>query len=403
MVISLRIKRNLKRAAAGLMAVCMLCLAMMSVSSEGFSDISEHWAKNYIIQMIENGYINGYEDNTFRPDNAVTKAEGGKIMSEMFEIPASSDSGKMFSNLNPGIWYTKYAYTSKSLFDADMSDTFFGDRPITRLAAARAILLVYGFDFSSDSGSSKQYADYNADASEDEFTSKNAVISTVTDLKIMNGKDGSFCPEAALTRAEFCTLLIRTSDKYGKPSSMFLLGIKTAIGLGNSAGGGWGAADSSDPIAVRDTKPTQTPRAVPTPRPTQPPMTDDDIIEYRREVLRLVNVEREKEGLNALVGDDKLDAAAQGHSEDMAANNFFAHDNLKGEKFSDRIKKAGASYRCAGENIAAGHRDPADVVDAWMHSEGHRANILTPQFNKLGVGIAKDSKGCIYWTQDFTD
>lgn len=399
----MKIKCKLRKAAAGLMAAGILCSAVMSVSAEEFSDISAHWAKDYIIEMSGNGYINGYEDNTFRPDGTVTKAEGGKIMSEMFGIPTSRDGGKLFSNLNSGIWYAKYAYASKSLFDADMSNTFFGNSPITRLAAARSILLIYGIDFSSDSGSSKQYADYSADASGDEFASKNAIISTVTDLKIMDGKDGSFCPEETLTRAEWCTLLVRTTDKYGKPSSIFLMGIKTAIGLGNLAGGEWGDTENVTPTAVPDTTPTQPPTAAPAPQATEPPKTDDYIGEYRREVLRLVNVEREKEGLNALVGDDKLDAAAQGHSEDMAENNFFAHDNLKGEKFSDRIKKAGASYRCAGENIAAGQRNPADVVDAWMHSEGHRANILTPNFNKLGVGVAKDSSGCIYWTQDFTD
>lgn len=399
----MKIKYKLRKATAGLMAAGMICSAVMSVSAEVFSDISTHWARNYIVQMTGNGYINGYNDNTFRPDNTVTKAEGGKIMSEMFGIPASNDGGTLFSNLNSGIWYAKYAYASKSLFDVDMSNTFFGDRPITRLAAARSILLVYGFDFSSDSGSSKQYADYCADASGDEFASKNAIISTVTDLEIMNGKDGSFCPEETLTRAEWCALLVRTSDKYGKPSSMFLLGIKTSIGLGNIVGGGWGDTQNVTPTAAPDTRPTQTPAATPAPKATEQPETDDYISEYRREVLRLVNVEREKEGLNALVGDAKLDAAAQGHSEDMAANDFFDHDNLKGEKFSDRIKKAGASYRCAGENIAAGQRNPEAVVDAWMHSEGHRANILTPEFNKLGVGVAKNANGYIYWTQDFTD
>ena len=65
------------------------------------------------------------------------------------------------------------------------------------------------------------------------------------------------------------------------------------------------------------------------------------------------------------------------------------------------MQQFGISYRSAGENIAMGQRTPQEVMNSWMNSSGHRANILNPSFTTLGVGIAKDANGTIYWTQMF--
>lgn len=118
-----------------------------------------------------------------------------------------------------------------------------------------------------------------------------------------------------------------------------------------------------------------------------------------QEVVRLTNVERAKAGCRPLKANAKLRAAAYGHSADMSAKNYFDHDSKDGRTFVDRIKAAGYSFSAAAENIAKGYGSAAAVVDGWMNSSGHRANILNCTYTEIGVGYAK--AGGPYWTQDF--
>lgn len=121
------------------------------------------------------------------------------------------------------------------------------------------------------------------------------------------------------------------------------------------------------------------------------------------EVLRLVNVERDKAGCKPLKEDSTLVAVARAHSRDMAENNYFSHTGKDGRSPFDRMKDAGYSYRMAAENIAAGQGTAKAVMDAWMNSSGHRANILNCGLTEIGVGRWKDSSSSygIYWTQNF--
>ena len=119
------------------------------------------------------------------------------------------------------------------------------------------------------------------------------------------------------------------------------------------------------------------------------------------EVLDLVNRERKIAGLNPLDNDDRLTRAARGHSEDMAQQNYFSHTSLDGRSPGDRIKAEGYSGFTYGENIAAGYSTPVAVMNAWMNSPGHRANILNPSFCDIGVGHATGGSFRDYWTQNF--
>ncbi|SPL91272.1 Transporter [[Actinomadura] parvosata subsp. kistnae] len=120
------------------------------------------------------------------------------------------------------------------------------------------------------------------------------------------------------------------------------------------------------------------------------------------EVVRLVNEERAKGGCSALAHDPQLRTAAFGHSADMAAKGYFSHTSQDGRSFMDRIRAAGFTGGSGwAENIAKGQRTPAQVMQSWMNSSGHRANIMNCKYNLIGVGVAKDSSGTLYWTQDF--
>ncbi len=115
------------------------------------------------------------------------------------------------------------------------------------------------------------------------------------------------------------------------------------------------------------------------------------------QVISLVNDERAQAGCKALAEESHLTTAAQDYSDDMSARNFFAHTNPEGVTFDQRIKVAGYS-KPGAENIAKGQTSAAQVMDAWMNSEGHRANILNCSLTKIGVGFTKAGN---YWVQDF--
>ncbi|MDI2130033.1 CAP domain-containing protein [Yinghuangia seranimata] len=144
--------------------------------------------------------------------------------------------------------------------------------------------------------------------------------------------------------------------------------------------------------------PLATPPTPPTPAAPPAPSSLDPL---RAEVITLTNAARAAHGLPPLAAEPRLTASAQAHSADMAARDYFEHDSLDGRKPADRIRAAGYAYSRCAENIAAGQPTPADVVDGWMNSPGHRANILTPELTQIGIGIAYGGSYRIYWTQNF--
>ncbi|MEU1406698.1 sigma-70 family RNA polymerase sigma factor [Streptomyces sp. NPDC005728] len=118
------------------------------------------------------------------------------------------------------------------------------------------------------------------------------------------------------------------------------------------------------------------------------------------QVVALVNKERAAAGCGPLTENAQLERAAQGHSDDMAARNFFEHTNPDGADPGQRITAAGYRWSTYGENIAKGQQTPESVMDSWMNSPGHRANILNCSFKEIGVGVHRGSGGP-WWTQDF--
>lgn len=134
--------------------------------------------------------------------------------------------------------------------------------------------------------------------------------------------------------------------------------------------------------------------------PDTPLPEQNNSADYAKEILDLVNQERQKAGLNALELDAALCNAAQTRSQEQTV--VFSHTRPNGQSCFSVLDENGISYRGAGENIAMGQRSAEEVMNGWMNSEGHRANILNSSFTKLGVGCYQDSAGKLYWTQLFT-
>lgn len=122
-------------------------------------------------------------------------------------------------------------------------------------------------------------------------------------------------------------------------------------------------------------------------------------MEYQ--VVKLVNVQRSQNGLPLLTHNWQLSRVARYKSQDFIAKNYFDHTSpTYGSPFT-MMQNFGLSFSAAGENIAFGQRTPEEVMNAWMNSPGHRANILSRVYSDIGVGLAKDSAGRCYWTQMF--
>lgn len=119
-------------------------------------------------------------------------------------------------------------------------------------------------------------------------------------------------------------------------------------------------------------------------------------------VLQLVNAEREKAGLKPLKMSEELRSIANLKARDMGEKGYFDHNSPTYGSPFEMLQRFGVHYRAAGENIAAGQKTPEEVMQSWMNSSGHRANILNANFDSIGIGVYSGGKYGIYWTQLFT-
>ncbi|RBY93354.1 CAP domain-containing protein [Blastococcus sp. TF02A-30] len=158
------------------------------------------------------------------------------------------------------------------------------------------------------------------------------------------------------------------------------------------------AATVEEPAPAPAPAPAPDPEPAPAPAPAPVAAAVPAGGARESQVLAMVNQERAAVGCGAVSADAGLARVAAAHSADMRDRGFFAHTNLSGLDPFDRARAAGLSARA--ENIAQGQPDAAAVMDAWMNSSGHRANILDCSLTRLGVGIA-DGGGGPWWTQLF--
>ena len=181
---------------------------------------------------------------------------------------------------------------------------------------------------------------------------------------------------------------VRLQAKTGKKKIVYKITIKEAL-----------------PETEKTPTPTSTPAATPaaTPEPTLAPQVTitEQVANYEKEVLRLVNVERSKENLQALNLHSKLSQATAIRANELVES--FSHTRPSGERCFTVFKEVGiASYYACGENIAAGQKTPEQVVSGWMSSPGHRANILSAKYRYMGIGYVETTTGMKrYWAQMF--
>ncbi|WP_372011175.1 CAP domain-containing protein [Paenibacillus chitinolyticus] len=155
------------------------------------------------------------------------------------------------------------------------------------------------------------------------------------------------------------------------------------------------APETQAPVSTpKPTTKPSAPVATPAPKPTEKPASSQS--EFADQVVTLVNQERSKAGLKPLASDSALAAMALDKAKDMYTNNYFDHNSPTYGSPFDMMKSYGISYTYAGENIAKGQRTPQEVMNSWMNSQGHRENILSPNFTKIGVAYYNGE-----WVQEF--
>lgn len=165
--------------------------------------------------------------------------------------------------------------------------------------------------------------------------------------------------------------------------------------------------DASSPSAkppVIQPVPQPTVTAPPAPNPATNPNPGNSVgvSAEEQQALSLLNADRAANGLPPLRINAALTGLAQAYSQDMINRSFFSHTNPQGQSPFDRMRLAGIQYGYAGENLAINVSVP-EAEQAFMNSPGHRANILSPHYTQVGVGVRHSSNGSVYVVQEFTD
>ncbi|MBU5435328.1 CAP domain-containing protein [Pseudoflavonifractor sp. MSJ-37] len=343
-----------------------LCLGLMlptAAAGQTFRDVpSTHWASQPIGTMAAKGIVTGIGDGRFAPGDPVSTAQFCVMVGKLFYADELSrwDGGSY-------TWWDKYAdvlmdagaldqttalaYYEKGIWDEDIMNA-----PMSRYDMAQImydVLKSKGLDL-PDSAKIQTAASKLADFSAVPEQYRDAVLSMYAMGCLSGTGKGTFDGTGSMDRASACAVLCRLTDTVGGSSSA--------------------------------------------PAPTTPAAPDEA---FTAEVLRLVNEARAAEGLSALTTRDDLTAVAQLRAEELTEH--YSHTRPDGTSCFTALDEAGISCRTFGENIAAGYTTPAAVVDGWMNSPGHYANIMNASFRYLGVGYAYDAD-CTYghyWSQVF--
>lgn len=317
-------------------------LLMLSLISMPASAASKETISAEMQVMIDMGVISGYPDGTYKPYGKVTRGEFATFISRALNLPSGEHKFtdvNVHSKLAPGI----NAAAKANIVQGVSNTTFSPNSLITREQMALMINNALNYLGVQPKSTSVAVLDINKVKSSE---TKKAIYSMVGHniIKGYEAKGGIlFKPTENATRehaAAFINRLLKTSGK-------------------------------TPPAAVSN---------------------------YEKQVADLVNKERAKVGLKPLILDTNLSKVARLKSQDMNDKNYFDHYSPTYGSLDNMLKKFGISYRYAGENIAQGQQTPEQVMKSWMNSEGHRKNILSPNYTHIGVGHYGTSN---YWTQQF--
>ena len=320
--------------------VLAACIAPLKADAATFTDVpadDSHYAA--IENLASKDILSGYSDGTFRPANYVTRAQAAKIIAQSLNLTSNNQNHQPFTDVPKDSEYFDaiQALNERNIISGYASDNTF--RPNGWLTRAQmAKILTRAFSLEQAQTITYPFRDIPADSS---FKYD---IQTIFTAGITNGTSATtFSPNKPVTRGQMASFVVRARD-----------GVRAPERTVNSS--------------------------------------------YAEQVVALTNQARVENGLEPLAISTSLMDSAQFKTEDMVATGVFSHESPTYGGLQNILARFNISYRAAGENIAVGQRSPEEVVNAWMNSPGHRANILNDNYTHIGVGYSSDGN---YWTQHF--
>lgn len=330
-----------------------------------FSDVSRsHWAYEAIDQISDRGLINGYPDGTYRLNASVTRAQAAKIVALAIGAKPSTHFQPQFQDVGPAHGSYEYirALTERGIFND--GDKFRPNDPLTRAQMAK--ILTLGYEIIVDDNDFIRFRDVTKQSQYYGY------ITTIAELGITTTPPGgTFQPNDQLSRAHMAAFIQRAmefDDKRKKGEIHY---------------------DAAQKLYIETNKPA--------PKPPESKPADNAM-----KTAELVNEQRTKQGVKALTQDPALSKIAQAKAEDMAKHSYFSHTSPTYGSVENMLDRYNYKWTAYGENIAMGYSTPADVVNGWMNSTGHRANILDSKFTHIGSGYATNAQGTTYWVHQFS-
>jgi len=355
-----------------------------------FSDVpQDHWANPYVEAMTQKGVVTGVGNGRFNPDGNLSTAEFAVMLTQAFCPEAVADpeeGGAWWEPYLDAAWSAGYLIDTTAgfsyidgIWDVTYTDGTWNEdvvtEPMTRYDMAQAMyntVVAEGMALPTDEQREVAQAAIGDFASiPEDYESAVVAMYALGYLSGVNA-NGDFGGEGAMTRAQSCVVM----------SKLLGTDVETAPETPDEGATGSAPIEEETPAEDAGSEPA------------------DTVAAYEQEVFDLVNQIRAENGLEPFVYNVTLAETARAHSQDMIDRNFFSHTNPDGEDPFDRMRDNGLSFSMAAENIAAGQRTPEEVVNSWMNSEGHRANILGG-CEELGVGLALGGSYGYYWTQCF--
>lgn len=342
--------------------LCSIALQLVIVSQTLanskviFKDVlPTNGAYDDIMYVVENQYMTGISATTFRPNMEVTRAEAVLAIARSLKKDKPTTFVPNFKDIKKTDTYYHAVAQLTAIGVIQNTKLFQPNEPLKRMQLAKMLALAYAIEV--DDVNNQLFKD--VPSTHWAF----AYIGSLADTGIIKGVDGKyFAPNRNVSRAQMASFVKRSTD-FQVAMTTFQVAYdflgKTYIKTVN---------DSSD---------------------------------WAIEVVNLVNVERKKQQLPALIQDDHLVQIAVIKAQDMMNRQYFEHESPFYGQSWDLATLFDYSFTSFGENIAKNYYSPKDVVAAWMASPNHKKNIMHPTYTNIGVGIKKNTNG-YYWVQLFS-
>ncbi len=348
-----------------LLATTLLLTAYTPAQAATFTDVpTSHWAYEAINDISTRGLVNGYPDGTYRLNQPVTRAQIAKIVALAINAKPSATFKPRFQDVSSahGAYDHIRALTERGIFTD--GDKFQPNKPLTRAEMSKIIALGY-----------KLIVDDNNQIKFNDVPKQNhfhGYITTLAELGITTTPAGGvYKPNDNVSRAHIAAFLHRTMEfDNARKKGTIVYDEKARMYIAK--------APVKDAPAVTN--------------------TDDKALK----TITLVNEQRTQQGGKGLIHDKELSKVAQAKAQDMAENNYFSHTSPTYGSVSQLLSTFNYKWTAYGENIAKGQRTPEEVVQDWMDSPGHRANIVNEKFTHIGTGYATDATGTTYWVHQFS-